>query len=94
MYIQLNKDYLQKNKKLMEKAAEEYEAENSYLIEDTKQETFHDLEFDDGNLRVNIETEVGLVSTNVPIDDDLALEIVNYLKSKGIRIKRLINIGE
>lgn len=94
MYIQLNKQYLEENEKEMIETAKENECEDALIVEATEQETYHDIEFDHGKLMVNVKTELGWISCNVPIDDDLAFQIVDYVKMKGKKIKRLINIGK
>lgn len=95
MYINLNKKYLEDNKKQMAKDAISNignpEGKDNLLCEDIK-DSIEGLEFKDGCLSVDIENGFGWFSFDVDIDDDIAFQIIEHMKKKGQEIKRLIDL--
>ena len=102
MYMELNGKELKKNwKKLNEKAKEDYsendeELKNEPLLEPREeQEEIHEVNFDkDGNLQVSLSTKYGYFSFEIEIDDNTAFEIIDYMKNKGEKIRRLVKLAE
>jgi len=96
MYIHINEKYLEKNRK---KAKEEaisslYEEEKDSLLFEDLKGTIEVDEFTDGKLLVHEDNDLGYFSTEIMIDDDLAFDIIEYMKKKGEKIKRLIQLTD
>jgi len=92
MYIDLDKKYLKKNWKRMEKAAEEEFTVEDRLLDENLRSEVEIGEFADGILCVNVNSDVGFMSIDVPISDDLIFDMIEYLKEKGERLNRLIKL--
>ena len=95
MYINLNKKHLKNtmkkaNKECIEDWGED-EGKDTLLYGDLN-DTIENIEFNKGILDVSFSNELGYFSFDLDIDDDLAFEIIEYMKSKGREIKRLINL--
>lgn len=95
MYLSLSKKYLKDNQKSMEAAAilalgKEAEC---LLVEDLTDKML-DPTFEDGVLNVGVDTEAGYFGVDIPIDDELAFEIIAYMKLKGEKMKRLIKLAD
>ena len=97
MYVNLDKNFLDKNMKKMEKNAKEVfgdEDGKDQLVLETIESTISDIEFDDGNLTIGVDSDMGYFSIDVDIDDELAFDIIDHMKKKGEKIKRLVNFAE
>ena len=97
MYVNLDKNFLDKNMKKMEKNAKEVfgdEDGKDQLVLETIESTISDIEFDDGNLTIGVDSDMGYFSIDVDIDDELAFDIIDHMKKKGEKIKRLVNLAE
>ena len=96
MYVSLDKKYLEKTKDEASKrcAAEfgEDEGKDGLLYEDLDVRSV-ELEFDNGRLLWSGETDLGFFSIEIDLDDDIAFEIIEYMKEKGEKLKRLINLS-
>ena len=55
-----------------------------------------DVEFNkqDQTLLINFSTDYGFSSVEIPISDDLIFEMIEHLRKKGEKIKRLVNLTE
>lgn len=100
MYIQIDEEYLRKNKKRMNEIAKEElldEEEAKDVLIDTDMEanvTIEEFNSERGTLLVTIDSELGYVSVEVPIHEDIAFEIVEWLKEKGEKLARLIRLSK
>ena len=101
MYVDLNKNYIEKTKKeANDRAKEMYgdgdESSKTQLIYEGEQldksSEFDELYFEDGNIHISLSNDLGYFNLEIPVKDDLAFEIIEYMKSKGEKIKRLINL--
>jgi len=101
MYVELQGKELKKDwKDLLKKAInsdpndENIGKEERLLIEDENPEILT-LEFDKNNEKIflTITHKYGYFSFDIPLDDDLMFEIVECLKSKAEKIKRLLEFN-
>jgi len=95
MYVNIDETYLEKNKsKAKKKAIEDFGGEDSkgeLLFPELKGDVEIE-EFNDGILLCSIDNDLGYFSFELEINDDMAFEIIEYMKSKGEKIKRLVNL--
>ena len=71
------------------------EDESSMIFNDLSNKIDH-IEFDKKTheLTIDYENEIGWFDVTIEVDDDLAFEIIDALKRKANKIKRLINLTE
>jgi len=102
MYVELQGKELKKDwKDLIKKAKEEdpnnknIEKEERLLIKDENQDVIS-LEFNEADEEIfyAVVNDYGYFSFNIPLDDDLMFKIVDCLKSKADKIKRLLDLNK
>lgn len=96
MYVDIYEEWLNKNRKRMRKEAiEEFgKKKGKNRLLDSEVLGNIDIRFDNGRLFVDINSELGFFSADVKIDDEMVFEIIEYLKEKGAKIKRLVGLAE
>lgn len=95
--MNLNKSWLKKHEKDMaDEAVSELGEEDGKdnLISNTLDETIESVEFSDGRLLIDFSSDAGWFSVTLDVDNQLAFQIVEYLKAQGKEIKRLINLAD
>lgn len=97
VYLSLDKKFFVKNMKSMEeKALKDMGSEDGkdILLADFDFEYPEELYFEDGSIHASFDTPLGFISVNFKINDDVAFKIVEHLREKGLRLKKLINLVE
>ena len=96
MYIDLDKKYLEKHMKEMnKKAIEEFgeeDGKDNLLNQDCKCKT--EYEFNDGKILFNLDTDVGFISFEYTLTDDQMMDIVRHMQDKANKIKEIIKLAE
>ena len=93
-YLNLDEEYLEKNKKKMKKLAIEDmgdDGKDSLRI-DIKDEV--DFEFDKGTITLDSCSDMGFISVKYTLDDNECMEIVEYMKKKASKLKELLKLND
>lgn len=96
MYVSLDKKYLEKNMKKLEKRSMDTlgEDEGKGKLLFNEEIIFDGVYFENGELVVSADMPIGYFFERFPIDDDVAFKIIEHMKKKGNKLKRLINLEE
>jgi len=95
MYINLDKKYLESNKKKMELEAIEVmsdEGSNKLLIQDLNDEV--EYEFSSGDITLSSDSDLGYISVDYKLSDEEMMDIVRHMQRKANKIKELIKLAD
>ncbi len=95
MYINLNKKYIEKNKKKMEKESiKEMGNDGKGSLLNIDVEDIVEYEFDNGKINLNSDSNLGYVSLDYQMSDGEMMEIVRHMRNKANKIKELIKLAD
>lgn len=100
MYVQLEKDWIDKNtKRMLKNSKEEFpndEEADKTLLDVNVEERYVEVELNlsENKIEVIYDTPLGYFSFDVPFDEDDKMAVVQHMKAKGEKIKELIKLAD
>lgn len=64
------------------------------VCSETNEQDTSNTEFNNGALSVSESNEYGYFNITIDVDDELAFEIIEYMRKKGEKIKRLVQLAD
>lgn len=95
MYLNLNKKYLEEHRKDMEKEAQEEmgdSGKDKLLYKDEKQAEIECIE--KNVITVSCDSKIGFLSIDIELDDEDIFTLIEYMKEKANKIKKLLILAD